>query len=88
MELFRRWMFSLKLRFVQVAYSSPISVARYPTLAVLLIIVGLVFTAGYFVNQMKSGAKNIFVELLIAALASGALGFGCFFLMLSFGLYV
>jgi hypothetical protein len=49
--------------------------------------VGLVFTAGYFVNQMRSGTKNIFVELFLAALASVALGFGCFFLMLWFGLY-
>lgn len=44
--------------------------------------------AGYFVNQMKAGSKNIFMELFLAVLASGALGFGAFFLMLWFGLYV
>ena len=57
-------------------------------LAVLFIIAGLFFMAGYFVNQMRAGSKNIFIELFLAALASGGLGIGCFFLMLSFGLYV
>ena len=57
-------------------------------LAIGLIILGLVIMAGYFVNQMKAGSKNIVVELLIGALASGALGFGTLFLMLWFGLYV
>ena len=38
--------------------------------------------------QMKSGARNIFIELLIAVLASFALGFGTLFTMLSFGLYI
>lgn len=50
--------------------------------------VGLSFTAAYFVYQMKSGTRNIFVELLIAVLASFALGFGTLFIMLSFGLYI
>lgn len=70
------------------AYSSPVSVASYPLLAVALILLGLLFTAGYFVNQMRSGNKSIVLELIIAVFASFALGFGTFFLMLSFGLYV
>jgi hypothetical protein len=57
-------------------------------LAVLFIVIGTVFTAGYAVNQMKAGSKNIIIELFLALLASGGLGFGAFFLMLSFGLYV
>jgi hypothetical protein len=57
-------------------------------LAVLFIVIGIVFTAGYAVNQMKTGSKNIIIELFLALLASAGLGFGAFFLMLSFGLYV
>ncbi len=57
-------------------------------MAVGLGVVGFVFMGGYFVNQMKGANKNIFLELILAVLASGALGFGAFFLMLSFGLYV
>ena len=55
---------------------------------IYLIQVGLSFTAAYFVYQMKSGGRNILIELLIAVLASFALGFGTLFIMLSFGLYI
>jgi len=72
----------------QIAYSSPVPVEQYPVLAVGLGVVGFVFMGGYFVNQMKGANKNIFLELILAVLASGALGFGAFFLMLSFGLFV
>jgi len=51
-------------------------------------LLGLFFMAGYFVNQMKAGSKSVFMELVLAVLASGLLGFGTFFLMLSFDLYV
>jgi hypothetical protein len=57
-------------------------------LATTFISAGLAITAGYFIYQMKSGSKNIFVELFIALLSSFALGFGTLFAMLSFGLYV
>lgn len=57
-------------------------------LAVGLTAAGLVFTAIYFVTQMKGGSRNIPLELLIGAVSSGLLGFGTFFMMLSFGLYV
>jgi hypothetical protein len=56
---------------------------------VVLIFAGFAAMSGYFVNQMKApGSKSIVVEFLLAAIASAALGFGTFFLMLSFGLYV
>jgi hypothetical protein len=42
----------------------------------------------FFIFQMKSGHKNFPVEIIIAAISSGALGFGTLFAMLSFGLYV
>jgi hypothetical protein len=73
----------------QVPYSSPVSVALYPFYSVVLIFAGFAAMSGYFVNQMKApGSKSIVVEFLLAAIASAALGFGTFFLMLSFGLYV
>jgi hypothetical protein len=62
--------------------------SSYPFLAVVLLAVGLLFTAIYFMYQMKEGKKNILFELLIGLGASGVLGFGTLFLMLSFGLYV
>lgn len=76
------------LPFLQVPYSSPVSVAQYPTLAVGLTAAGLAGTAVYFVYQMKGSNRNVLLELLIALAASTALGFGTFFMMLSFGLYV
>jgi hypothetical protein len=62
-------------------------VEKYPTIGVGLSLAGLVLTAGYFVYQMK-GKKSLMLELLLAAIASIALGFGTLFLMLSFSLYV
>jgi hypothetical protein len=54
----------------------------------LLLAIGLIFTAIYFVYQMKSGKKNFGIELAIGLLTSIALGFGTFFLIMSFGLYL
>lgn len=63
--------------------------SSYPYFAVTFMLLGLLFMAGYFVNQMKAaGSKSLFMELVLAVLASGLLGFGTFFLMLSFDLYV
>eukprot|EP01038_Epipyxis_sp_PR26KG_P010676 gene10676-14337_t len=73
---------------MEVPYSSPVPVSSYPSLSIMLLLAGLTSTAGYFVYQMKSGSKNIVIELLIAAVSSVLLGFGTLFAMLSFGLYV
>ncbi len=73
----------------QVAYSSPVSVASYPFLGVVLLLIGFVLMAVYFIYQMRgAGKRNLFFELIIAAASSGALGFGTLFLMSSFGLFV
>ncbi len=69
-------------------YSSPIPVAQYPLIAAGMSGVGLLFTAFYFIHQMKAESRNLGVEILLAAASSVALGFGTFFMMLSFGLYV
>jgi hypothetical protein len=61
----------------------------YPTLAVVLIIIGLILMSVFFVYQMRPASnKSIMTELVAALLASIALGFGTLFLMLAFGLYV
>jgi len=73
----------------QIPYSSPVSVTKYPQHGVVLTLLGLVATGGYFVYQMSAGKeRKLSVELMIAAIASVALGFGTLFLMLSFDLYV
>lgn len=67
---------------------SPVSPALYPTLGMLLTGVGFAVTAGYFVFQMRAGAKSLLIELLLGTIASIFLGFGVLFLMLSFELYI
>jgi len=49
---------------------------------------GFVATGGYFVYQMNEKNRKLSTELMIALIASVALGFGTLFLMLSFDLYV
>lgn len=53
-----------------------------------LTLAGFVTTGAYFVYQMSGNKRKISVELLLALVASIALGFGSLFLMLSFDLYV
>jgi len=73
----------------QIPYSSPVSVDNYPQHGVILTLMGLVATGGYFVYQMSAGAeRKLSIEMVIAVIASVALGFGSLFLMLSFNLYV
>eukprot|EP01039_Chlorochromonas_danica_P002006 gene2006-2189_t len=79
---------SVREQDMEIPYSSPVSPSLYSFLAICALAIGLLFTAMYFVYQMKSDKRNIFVELIIALASSGALGVGVFFLMLSFDLYV
>ncbi|CAA0842099.1 Unknown protein [Striga hermonthica] len=70
--------------------SSPVSDAWYPTLAVLMLAVGLVITASFFIYEATSSRKNrsLAKELTTGAVASVFLGFGSLFLLLSSGIYV
>ncbi|ETV76854.1 hypothetical protein H257_09291 [Aphanomyces astaci] len=52
---------------LELPYSSPVPVDYYGLMSLLLIVVGLVFTAGYF-------TKSIIVEYAYAAMASLFLG--------------
>ncbi|KAI3754187.1 hypothetical protein L1987_53965 [Smallanthus sonchifolius] len=70
--------------------SSPVPVAWYPSLAVLMLAVGLVITASFFIYEATSSRKNrsLAKELVTGAMASVFLGFGSLFLLLASGVYV
>jgi len=71
-------------------YVSPINPAVFPHLTVVLLGIGLFFTAWFFVYEVTSSkfTREIFKELLIAAVASVFMGFGTLFLLLWVGIYV
>ncbi|XP_076958998.1 uncharacterized protein LOC143634927 [Bidens hawaiensis] len=70
--------------------SSPVPVDLYPSLAVIMLAVGLVITASFFIYEATSSRKNrsLVKELVTGALASVFLGFGSLFLLLASGVYV
>ncbi|KAL7258179.1 hypothetical protein ACSBR1_004322 [Camellia fascicularis] len=70
--------------------SSPVPVAWYPTLSVLMLSIGLVITAAFFIYEATSSRKNrcLAKELTTGAVASVFLGFGSLFLLLACGVYV
>ncbi|GFP93199.1 transmembrane protein 258 [Phtheirospermum japonicum] len=70
--------------------SSPVPEAWYPTLSVLMLAIGLIITASFFIYEATSSRKNrsLAKELSTGAVASVFLGFGSLFLLLSSGIYV
>ncbi|XP_073156238.1 uncharacterized protein [Henckelia pumila] len=70
--------------------SSPVPDAWYPALSVLLLAIGLIVTASFFIYEATSSRKNrsLAKELITGAVASVFLGFGSLFLLLSSGVYV
>ncbi|KAK7844182.1 uncharacterized protein LOC112017762 [Quercus suber] len=72
------------------AIASPIPVAWYPTLSVLMLAIGLVVTASFFIYEATSSRKtrSLAKELVTGAVASVFLGFGSLFLLLASGVYV
>ncbi|KAL3623648.1 hypothetical protein CASFOL_032464 [Castilleja foliolosa] len=70
--------------------SSPVPDAWYPTLSVIMLAIGLVITASFFIYEATSSRKNrsLAKELTTGAVASVFLGFGSLFLLLSSGIYV
>jgi hypothetical protein len=77
---------------MEVPLSSPVPVSLYPTYSVFSLLTGFVFTAAFFVYQMRGSSPGVTrylaIEMLIALVASVFLGFGILFTMLSFDLYV
>eukprot|EP00095_Tigriopus_kingsejongensis_P003435 maker-scaffold110_size354795-snap-gene-2.21 protein:Tk03435 transcript:maker-scaffold110_size354795-snap-gene-2.21-mRNA-1 annotation:"upf0197 transmembrane protein c11orf10 homolog" len=80
----------LKIPFVLVSldgyarYLSPVNPAMYPHLAVVLLIIGLFFTAWFFVYEVTSTkfTREIVKEILISMIASIFMGMGTLFLLL------
>ncbi|TVU33119.1 hypothetical protein EJB05_24904 [Eragrostis curvula] len=70
--------------------SSPVPVAWYPTLAVAMVAIGLIFTAFFFIYEATSSrrSRSFAKEITTAAIASVFLGFGSLFVLLASGVYV
>ncbi|KAF4371477.1 hypothetical protein F8388_002005 [Cannabis sativa] len=70
--------------------TSPVPEVWYPTLAVVMLAVGLVLTAFFFIYEATSSrrTRSLAKELTTGAVASVFLGFGSLFLLLSSGVYV
>ncbi|KAL6221962.1 PREDICTED: transmembrane protein 258 [Fragaria vesca subsp. vesca] len=70
--------------------TSPVPDAWYPTLAVVMLSLGLLFTASFFIYEATSSRKtrSLAKELTTGTVASLFLGFGSLFLLLASGVYV
>ncbi|KAF5194977.1 Transmembrane protein [Thalictrum thalictroides] len=70
--------------------TSPISDVYYPSLAVVMIGIGLIVTASFFIYEATSSKKtrSLAKELIAGTVASVFLGFGSLFLLLASGVYV
>lgn len=71
-------------------YVSPVNPAVFPHLTLVLLGIGIFFTAWFFVYEVTSTkrTRDIKKELLLALVASAFAGFGILFLLLSVGIYV
>ncbi|KAK1610868.1 hypothetical protein QYE76_034541 [Lolium multiflorum] len=72
------------------AISSPVPVEWYPTLAVVMVSVGLMLTASFFIYEATTSRRNrsLAKEIVTASTASVFLGFGSLFVLLASGVYV
>ncbi|XP_035579036.1 LOW QUALITY PROTEIN: transmembrane protein 258 [Zalophus californianus] len=71
-------------------YTGPVNPAVFPHLTVVLLAIGMFFTAWFFVYEVTSTkyTRDIYKELLISLVASLFMGFGVLFLLLWVGIYV
>lgn len=72
-------------------YYPPVSPSLYGFYAAVLLICGFIATAAFCVNpyaQSKKMGVGLIVQLSLAAIASGLLGFGTLFVFLYSGIYV
>lgn len=71
-------------------YVSPVNPAVFPHLAIVLLGIGVFFTAWFFVYEVTStkNTRYIFKELLVSLVAAIFSGFGTLFLLLCVGIYV
>lgn len=84
-------LFVLQLEIESMArYVSPVNPAVFPHLALLLLSIGVFFTAWFFVYEVTATkmSRDIFKELLVSLVAAIFSGFGIQFLLLWVGIYV
>lgn len=72
------------------SYLSPINPSVYPTLAVILLVIGVFFTAWLCVYEVTTNkySRMLRKELLLSATATVFMGVGTLFLTLWVGIYV
>lgn len=70
--------------------TSPVNPAVFPHLSVVLLAIGIVFTAWFFIYEVTSTkyTGDIYKELLTSSVASLFMGFGVLFLLLWIGINV
>ncbi|KAJ0972815.1 hypothetical protein J5N97_020774 [Dioscorea zingiberensis] len=70
--------------------TSPVPVEWYPSLSVLMLSIGLVLTASFFIYEATSSkpSRSLSKEITIGVVASFFLGFGSLCLLLATGVYV
>lgn len=71
-------------------YASPVNPVVFPHLTLVLLGIGIFFTAWFFVYEVTGNkqTRSIKKELLVSLVASIFSGFGILFLLLSVGIYV
>nr|ADD24503.1 UPF0197 transmembrane protein C11orf10 homolog [Lepeophtheirus salmonis]ADD38714.1 UPF0197 transmembrane protein C11orf10 homolog [Lepeophtheirus salmonis] len=71
-------------------FASPVNPAIYPHLSLVLLGIGLFFTAWFFVYEVTSTkfTREPIKEVLISVIASLFMGLGTLFLLLWIGIYV
>ncbi|XP_036056390.1 transmembrane protein 258-like [Onychomys torridus] len=71
-------------------FTSLVNLAVFPHLTVVLLAIGMFFTAWFFVYEVTSTKQThtIYKELLFSLVASLFMGFGVHFLLLWIGIYV
>lgn len=71
-------------------FVSPVNPAVYPHLSVVLLSIGVFFTAWFFVYEVTSTkyTRELVKEVLVSVVASVFMGFGTLFLLLWVGIYV
>ncbi|PWA30449.1 hypothetical protein CCH79_00015316, partial [Gambusia affinis] len=76
-------------------YTSPVNPAVFPHLTVVLLAIGMFFTAWFFFPELfisyevtsTKYTRDVYKELLISLVASLFMGFGVLFLLLWVGIY-
>ena len=80
----------LDIESVGARYISPVNPGTYPHLALILLLIGLFFTAWFFVYEVTSTkyTRVLMKEIAISSVASVFMGMGTLFMILWVGIYV